>query len=89
MFDKEKKINENSWWQPAVEVFTKVSSWIAAPIILALIVGKALDKHFDTKPTIFLICAGVGFLVSIYGIFKEIRFYMKKIENMGNKENGK
>jgi F0F1-type ATP synthase assembly protein I len=63
-----------------MQIFSEVSSWIAVPIILALIAGKALDKHYGTKPTMLLVSAGIGFLVTAFGIFRTVRNYMKKIK---------
>ncbi|MES2315441.1 MAG: AtpZ/AtpI family protein [Patescibacteria group bacterium] len=81
--------NNKPWWEPAVEIFSQVSGWIAGPIILALIAGKWLDSHFGTKPWIFLGLTGVAFIISIFGIIKVVSKYMKKIEQEGDskKEN--
>jgi F0F1-type ATP synthase assembly protein I len=79
--ENEKKLERgNAWWIPAVSIFSEVSAWIAVPIILALIAGKALDKHYGTKPTFLLIMAGVGFLVTAYGIVKSVRNYVSKMK---------
>ena len=77
--------NSNSpWWKPAVQIFSQVSTWIIVPIILALIAGKALDKHFGTDPWIFLGLTGVSFIISCFGIVRVVRKYMKDIEKNGN-----
>ena len=70
---------KNAWWEPAVEIFSQVSGWIAGPVILALIVGKYLDGRFDTKPWIFLGLTGIAFLVSTFGIVQAVGKYMNKI----------
>ena len=57
--------NGSPWWRPGVQIFSEISTWIAVPIILALIGGKALDKHYGTKPLLLLVSAGVAFLISI------------------------
>jgi len=72
--------NRGPWWKPAIEIFSEVSTWIAVPIILALIGGKALDNHYGTKPLMLLLLAGVAFLVSAYGIVKSVRKYAAKIK---------
>lgn len=71
--------NKKPWWEPAVEIFSEVSGWIAGPVVVALILGKYLDGRFDTKPWIFLGLTGFAFLVSTYGIVKVVSRYMKKI----------
>ena len=91
MVENNQNLNNGSpWWKPAVELFSQVSTWIVAPIILALVVGKGLDKHFGTRPIIFLILAGVGFLVTLVGIMRVIKKYTKELkkieeENLNNK----
>ncbi len=71
------------WWKPAVEIFSQISTWIVVPIVLALIVGKKLDAHFDTKPWIFLGLALFGFLISSFGIFRIVIRYVEKIKELG------
>ncbi len=73
-------------WKPAFELFGEVSTWIIVPIVLALIVGKALDKHYGTDPWIFLGLTGLSFILSLYGIIKVVNKYIKKIQEQdGNK----
>jgi F0F1-type ATP synthase assembly protein I len=68
------------WWRTGVQMFTEVSTWIVVPIILALIAGNALDAHYSTKPLMLLVCAGAGFLISIYGIMKTVKNYTDKLK---------
>jgi F0F1-type ATP synthase assembly protein I len=63
-----------------MQIFSEISTWIAVPIILAVIGGKALDTHYGTKPLWLLVCAGVAFLVSAFGIVKSVRKYAAKIK---------
>lgn len=81
-------ISKKPWWEPALEIFSEVTSWIVGPIIFSLIVGKYLDGKFDTKPWIFLGLTAVAFVVSTYGIIKTGSRYMKQIikETERNKE---
>ena len=73
------------WWKQGVQIFTEVSIWIVVPILLALFVGKSLDTHFGTKPIIFLILAGIGFLFSCFGIVRVIKKYMKEMTDLAEK----
>jgi len=66
------------WWKPAVEIFSEISTWIAVPIILALIIGKALDKRYGTKPWLLLIFAGISFLISSFGIVRSVKRFIEK-----------
>jgi len=83
---EEKKI-EKAWWQPALLTFTKMSVWIAAPIILGVFLGKSLDERYGTEPWLFLITVGLGFLVSMVGIGREAMKEIKKIEKENSKNN--
>ena len=78
--------NRGPWWKDGVQIFTQVSVWIIVPILLALFVGKKLDAHFGTKPVIFLVLAGVGFLFSCFGIVRVINKYMKEMKNLSDKD---
>ena len=68
------------FWQPALEIAVQVSAWIAGPIIIALFVGRWLDKKYNSEPWLFLACVGLAFLISSYGIVKISLNYIKKIE---------
>ena len=75
------------WWKDGVQIFTQVSVWIVVPILLALFVGKSLDMHFGTKPIIFLILAGFGFLFSCFCIVRVIKKYIKEMSILADKNN--
>jgi len=68
------------WWQPSLILFTKLSGWIAGPIIIAIFVGKYLDKKYNTDPWLFLLSVGVAFLFSTFGIIRDALKEMKRIE---------
>jgi len=70
-----------SWWKPGVEIFSQVSVWIVVPIVFALIFGKMLDKQYGTEPIIFLVFAGVGFLLTCVGIVRVVKSYIKKLKD--------
>jgi F0F1-type ATP synthase assembly protein I len=83
----DKESNKPSWRDP-IMIFVKVSTWIAIPVIIALFAGKALDTKFGTKPWLFLACMGIGFAISIGGIYKTSIREMKRLgrEDQENKE---
>ncbi|MEK7539375.1 MAG: AtpZ/AtpI family protein [Patescibacteria group bacterium] len=66
-------------WKPAFQIFGRVSTWVIAPIILALIIGKALDTRYGTDPWIFLGLTGIAFLFSIFGIVRTVKNYIKNL----------
>jgi F0F1-type ATP synthase assembly protein I len=68
------------WWQPGLVLFTKLSSWIAVPVVIAVFLGEWLDKKFGTAPWLFLATVGAAFFLSIFGIVKDSLREMKRIE---------
>ena len=88
--DKDKQNMNNGeagpWWKPGMEILSEVSTWIVVPIVCALIFGKMLDAHFGTKPVIFLIFAGLGFLVTCFGIYRVMKNYLKKLKDTEGKK---
>lgn len=67
-------------WAPAMQIFSEISTWIAAPIILAVITGKYLDKRYDAGNLWLLVLAGVAFLASAYGIVKTVKKFQEKLK---------
>ena len=74
--------NENikPWWMPGLRMFAKISGYIIGPIILSLILGKYLDKRFDTSPWIFITLTLIAFIISCSAIWKSLQDYIRKIE---------
>lgn len=77
---------KESWWRPAFEIGSLISSWIIAPIVVALFLGKWLDTYFHTTPIIFLSLAGFAFLISLFGIARSITKYIRQIETISKKD---
>lgn len=78
--DNSNSNNSGPWWKPGMQIMGEVSTWIIVPIVLALVFGKMLDAHFGTKPIIFLVFAGLGFMTTCLGIFKVTKNYTKKLK---------
>ena len=68
-----------------MQVLSEVSTWIVVPIVLALIFGKMLDSRYGTKPTIFLVCAGIGFLITCLGIYRVMKKYTGTLKETAKK----
>ena len=81
--------NKAAWWQPAIMMFLRLSAWIAAPVIIALYLGKSLDNKFNTAPWLFLFCMGAAFLISMVGLIKNTLAEYKKIERESKTEKDK
>lgn len=85
--DKKNKQNLDYWKGAGLSLFVKLSSWIVAPVLLAVWVGKKLDAKFDSEPKFFLITVGLAFIASITGMIISALREFKKIEeeNKNNK----
>lgn len=71
---------KNDSWSLALRVMAQLSGWIAFPVIIALFLGKWLDKKFNTEPWLFLGTIGLAFLISMYGLIIKALKEFKKIE---------
>jgi hypothetical protein len=82
VFVEEQKNNLNKGgrpsWVEGMRLFGDITTWIAVPIVLALILGKFLDRRYGTEPIIFLSLAGLGFFVTCSGIVKIAKEYLRK-----------
>jgi len=76
----QEKSKPAAWWQPAIVMFLKLSVWIAVPVIVALYLGKWLDKRYDTEPWLFLASVGLAFVVSLFGLIMNAAKEFKKLE---------
>ena len=86
MQEFDKKINTNEvTWRSGLQVFTEISSWIIAPIILAVVAGEWFDNAYLTEPWGMIGFSSFGFLITIYGIVRAVKNYAKKIK--GDKKN--
>lgn len=76
------------WWRDGVIIFSKVSAYIAIPVIIASFIGKYLDKKYDTDPIIFFVSVATAFILTIYLIWREMKIFQKKIaiEEKNNKK---
>lgn len=75
-----KKDEKEVWQRPEIIIFFRLSGWIAGPVVLALFLGNWLDEYFDTQSIILFSLVGSSFLVTIFGIIKETKRMMRKIE---------
>lgn len=74
-------------WKQGVELFSQVSTWIIVPIVLALVVGKSLDNHFNTKPTLFFVSIITAFIFTCIGMVRVVRKYIKKLKSIEESNN--
>jgi F0F1-type ATP synthase assembly protein I len=72
--------NQAPWWQPGMLIFARLSGWIGGPVIVAVFLGKWLDRKYGSEPWLFLSCVGVAFAISMFAIVKDALKEMKRIE---------
>jgi F0F1-type ATP synthase assembly protein I len=73
------KASDNYWREP-LAVFARVSAWVAAPVVIALFIGRYLDEKWGSAPWAFLSVTGIAFIISCIGIVRETQKYLSKIE---------
>ena len=72
------------WWRDGIMLFTKVSAYIAVPIVIASLVGKSLDKKYNTN-YIFYVSICIAFILTMLLIWREVKVYKKNIYKEENK----
>ncbi|KKR21351.1 MAG: hypothetical protein UT50_C0009G0010 [Candidatus Moranbacteria bacterium GW2011_GWA2_39_41] len=78
--NKDNKQVKNYWKENGLSLFFRLSGWIVGPILLAVVVGKWLDKKYQTEPWLFLLSVGIAFAISVYGMIKDALAELKRIE---------
>ncbi|MEK7572493.1 MAG: hypothetical protein AAB493_01400 [Patescibacteria group bacterium] len=77
--DNNNSNKNNVWWKPIMVFYVKITSWIAIPLILAVLAGNYASKSIGSQ-TLFFIFVMTGFGISCFGIYKEIKRYKKKLD---------
>ncbi len=75
----ENKNTNSEIWRPVMIFYAKTTSWIIFPLAIAFFLGKYFKANIGGQ-VLFFICVGVGFLITIYGIYREIKIYQKDLE---------
>lgn len=81
--------NQTAWWQPAMEIFAQISSWIVAPLLAAIFLGRYLDDRFGTTPWWYIACVAVGFVITNVGLIVTTVRASRKMEKMAQIEKNK
>jgi len=84
MNDKDVDKIQAPWWRDGIIIFVKVSAYIAVPVILTSYVGKYFDQKNNSGNLYFFIFISIGFLSTIYLIWREMKIYKNKIEEKNN-----
>jgi F0F1-type ATP synthase assembly protein I len=88
---KEKTMTESGqnpkipWWKPGIELFLRLSGWIGGPVVIAVFVGKFLDRKYHSEPWLFLLSVGIAFAVSMIALIRIGFKEFKKIDEENKK----
>jgi F0F1-type ATP synthase assembly protein I len=80
MSNEDSKQAKEAWWMAPVQMFLRISGWVAVPLILSLFLGKWLDKKYGTAPWLLIATSAIAFIFSMYGIIRNAKQEFKKIE---------
>ena len=84
--EENKKNTGEAWWKPAMVFYGKVTGWIIAPLMVAVVVWKYFGRTLGSQIWFFVLILFV-FCITIYGIWREIKIYKKDLEK-AEKDNG-
>ena len=68
--------NQGSLGGDLISIGIQVALAVGLPIVLAAVVGNALDQRFGTSPAILLLLVLVGLGVAAAGVFLILRQYL-------------
>jgi hypothetical protein len=76
MEEQKNNSNQNKMdWKPVLMFYAKTTSWIIIPLVLAMVISKKI------APSLYLIFILIGFGISCYGIYREIKDYKNKLDD--------
>lgn len=80
---------KDTWWQPSLIIFARMSVWIVAPVITAIFLGRWLDNKYHTEPWLLTGTVIFAFFISMFGLIKESFQEFKKISGKEDKRDKK
>jgi F0F1-type ATP synthase assembly protein I len=69
--------NPGSLGGDLISIGIQVALAVGLPVVVAAVVGNALDQRFGTSPTILLLLVLVGLGIAAVGVFLIIRRYLE------------
>jgi len=61
----------------AVKIGSELGFTIAIPLVVLLLIGKMLDKHFHTSPIFLLIGLSLSFIISAISLYRTVNPILK------------
>jgi len=71
--------NPDNWWKPVLFFYVKTTSWIIFPLLVGVLGGVYVSKSTGSQ-ILFFICMMLGFGVTCFGIYREIKNYKKLLD---------
>lgn len=69
------------WWQEPLSIFYRLSGWVILPLIVGVLLGRWLDRRYNSDPKWFLIVIGLAFIISTVGLVVQAKSEFKKISS--------
>lgn len=74
-----KDLNNKIWWQEALAISYRLIGWILLPLVIGFLLGKWLDRRYNSSPRWFFIVIGVSFIISMIGLVIQAKREYKNI----------
>ncbi|MDD3101729.1 MAG: AtpZ/AtpI family protein [Patescibacteria group bacterium] len=72
------KFADKQYLMESLKIFSRLSVWIVFPALLGALLGKWLDKKYNSSPRWFLIVIGLSFIFSMIALVKNTLEEYKK-----------
>lgn len=67
-------------WQPVIVFYVKTTAWIVLPLAIGLIIGRFTENQIT-----FFVFLVIGFGITCFGIYREIKQYKKELDPPSHK----
>ncbi len=74
-----KPVKEKMDWRPIISFYAKTTAWIFFPLFFGAIGGGYVSKSIGSQ-VIFFIFVVFGFVITCFGIYREIKQYKKGLD---------
>lgn len=83
--EKENQDNDTASRKQGFVVFLRLNTWILAPLLAGIGIGRLVDNSFETDPWGVLFGVVIGFIVSVNGLSVESRRINKEEKEIDNR----
>lgn len=75
---------DKSWMRPALSMFARLNALVVIPVIIAIILGKWLDKKYGTEPWLLFATATIAFIFTMIALARRTQVEFKKLDESAN-----